>query len=898
MKYISRSMKNKKQYFQYYTILFILAVILIFSWYFFTGTSFIWENDGWMQHYKALVYYSGYLRSIINGIITEHQLIIPAWDFNIGEGSDIMSALHYYVIGDPFTIFSVFVPESFMYIYYAGMLILRMYLAGIAFSYLCFKTGRTSNYAIMAGCLAYVFCYWVTVNVTRHPYFLNPVIYFPLLITGIEKILKKEKPYLLTITVLLSAASNFYFFYILVILTVIYVIIRFFNLYKKDWKKWISALWRIAAASVAGVLMCAVILLPVSFIFLNDTRMSSENIFQLLYPLSYYGQLPVFFITGGSKYWLCMGYVSPVLPAIFLLFYKRKKYSLLKTFFITGSIIMLVPFLGQALNGFSYVTNRWSFAFALVCAYSLTLIWPHFLSLELKETKVLFICTAFYFIICFAVCLITGHAKKNVCVVIFLAYIFLIVLCPAAMQFKSRLKINTRKNRQRIAISIILINLFCSSYFSNISCRYIKECKKIDEIQELRQNEAQLVLEASQNNNINSLFRYSGKKLTENANMISGISSTQYFWSLSNPHAADFRRQLELRESSVYHYNGYDDRTALMALASVFYYVNPAGKTSSMPYGYKRIDGISKNNYKIYKNKYTLPYGYTYKSFIPQEKWEKLNAIDKQDALLQGVVIGNYNGEISETAFKPLSQKIDYKTTCTSGDISIKGNSFVVKSDEAKVKFKFKGLKKSETYISFKGLQMQNSLYDAKLNIKTSEKISKKLHYRTEESRNYSSRHDFTVNLGYSKKPKKWITITFPAAGTYSFDDISITCESMENYNDKISRLKEDVLENFKTETNCISGNISLKEPEFLCLPVPYSAGWEAFVDGKKTSLYKANIMYMALELDSGSHNIVLKYHTPLLKTGAWISVISALLYAAWVFISERKEKNTLYRGI
>ncbi len=56
--------------------------------------------------------------------------------------------------------------------------------------------------------------------------------------------------------------------------------------------------------------------------------------------------------------------------------------------------------------------------------------------------------------------------------------------------------------------------------------------------------------------------------------------------------------------------------------------------------------------------------------------------------------------------------------------------------------------------------------------------------------------------------------------------------------------------------------------------------------------------MYMALELDAGSHNIVLKYHTPLLSTGAWISVISALLYAAWVFISERKEKNTLYRGI
>lgn len=108
----------------------------------FTGTSFIWEHDGWMQHYKALVYYSRYLRQIFYSIFCEHQLNIPAWDFNIGEGNDIIATLHYYVIGDPFTVFSVFVPEAFMYVYYAAILILRMYLAGIAFSVLCFKTGE------------------------------------------------------------------------------------------------------------------------------------------------------------------------------------------------------------------------------------------------------------------------------------------------------------------------------------------------------------------------------------------------------------------------------------------------------------------------------------------------------------------------------------------------------------------------------------------------------------------------------------------------------------------------------------------------------------------------------------------------------------------------------------
>ena len=34
------------------------------------------------------------------------------WDMNIGYGSDILTTLHYYVIGDPLTLLSVFVPAD------------------------------------------------------------------------------------------------------------------------------------------------------------------------------------------------------------------------------------------------------------------------------------------------------------------------------------------------------------------------------------------------------------------------------------------------------------------------------------------------------------------------------------------------------------------------------------------------------------------------------------------------------------------------------------------------------------------------------------------------------------------------------------------------------------------
>ena len=90
-----------------------------FSWFIVLGYSFIFGGDGWHQHFVALVYYAKYLRGIIRNLINEHQLIIPDWDFYIGEGADIVNVFHYYVIGDPLTLLSVFVPSRYMQYFYS-----------------------------------------------------------------------------------------------------------------------------------------------------------------------------------------------------------------------------------------------------------------------------------------------------------------------------------------------------------------------------------------------------------------------------------------------------------------------------------------------------------------------------------------------------------------------------------------------------------------------------------------------------------------------------------------------------------------------------------------------------------------------------------------------------------
>ena len=59
---------RKSTYFLVYSVIFIILAIGVFSFYFFTGKTFIWEVDGWEQHYKSLIYYSQYLRDFFKNI--------------------------------------------------------------------------------------------------------------------------------------------------------------------------------------------------------------------------------------------------------------------------------------------------------------------------------------------------------------------------------------------------------------------------------------------------------------------------------------------------------------------------------------------------------------------------------------------------------------------------------------------------------------------------------------------------------------------------------------------------------------------------------------------------------------------------------------------------------------
>ena len=114
----------------------------------------------------------------------------------------------------------------------------------------------------------------------------------------------------------------------------------------------------------------------------------------------------------------------------------------------------------------------------------------------------------------------------------------------------------------------------------------------------------------------------------------------------------------------------------------------------------------------------------------------------------------------------------------------------------------------------------------------------------------------------------------------------------MDNYSKDIMKLKTETLDKVEIGTDRISGTIKVESPKMLCLTIPYSVGWTAYVDGEEVTLYRANDRYMAIEIDVGEHEIYLKYSTPLQKVGIIGSVLGFSVFLGYVLIKERKRKS------
>ena len=272
--------KQKYKIYSLYTVVFACMALVIFLQFLYYGKTLIEYHDSLQQYYAAFQYFITYVHKVIRTFISTGQLHLPMWDFSIGMGGDILTALNYYVIGDPINFIGIFFKTNQLEIVYQLLIIFRIYLAGFFFIMFCRKIGYTKPYVI-AGAIIYSFSIFALYSAVMYAAFPNVLIYLPLLLIAIERVFRNQGGSMLMWVIALCMISNFYFCYMLGIIAVIYCLLRYFcvNYYflkkqnvefKDRIKDLLQYIGRMILPVVLGVLLSSIILIPDLKVFVNQ----------------------------------------------------------------------------------------------------------------------------------------------------------------------------------------------------------------------------------------------------------------------------------------------------------------------------------------------------------------------------------------------------------------------------------------------------------------------------------------------------------------------------------------------------------------------------------------------------------------------------------------------------
>ena len=900
--------EQRKYCYGVYTLMFLLMCIVAFLPFFTEGKSFVWGagvEDGLSQHFSALAYYGEALREFFRNLLAGHPKLVM-WDMSLGYGADILSTLNYYAIGDPLNLLYGFVSPKNTETMYNFMIVLRMYLAGITFIMYARKMKKRS-YGTVIGALVYVFSGFCFRLGLRHPFFINPMIYFPLLCLGIEKIYQRERPYVFIFAVCVSAMSNYYFLYMLTIFAVIYAWIRFYKYTEENkMKNFCLTILKFGMYYTLGIAMAAVILLPSVIGFLGNGRYGNGVDWKslIVYPGKYYLLFIENFIGYGNMGSNTnAGYLPIVgIVVLFTLFSQRMKHKKYRAAFIASIIALILPIFGYAFNGFSYANNRWAFALSFIVALLTAEMYPRLFVMSKRQQIGIGAGIIIYTVFCIIVNASGEEILKNkgimaACGLIAVFYILLLIF--------QRLGYDTQKRIVRVSMAILLlISVGVHGYYRFDPKEYAYTQEFMDQGQAYRTLKEDNIRMLSKANDPSVYrvhaegYRYKNYGLINHLNTISG------YYSITAKCVTDTIKGYDtLGMQYADKYKGVDQRLGLLSLAGVKYITvahnsQVAKDVSSMgdvPYGVEKLR--KKGNITLYKNKYALPFAYAYDSYMTEQQYEQLNGIGKEQAMLAQIILNQHpaDKEIqhNEQRNGPDIQTISLPETRISSPKGKKYADITVPVEKDK-----------ETYLYFKNL-----VYHGKKNgddkfiltgrkgtkgiLVTQNDVQQKIHIQSTFNPYYFGRKDYIVKINHqTSKAKEKVRLNFLSPGEYEFDDISLITVPKKDVLARLKERKENSMKQIQYEGNHFRGVYHAKKDQILCVTIPYSKGWKATVNGNRTKIYKANGMFMGIIMKKGTQSVKLDYETPGLKIGAWISLVAWIGLGIYGLYCEKYRKS------
>jgi uncharacterized membrane protein YfhO len=828
-----------------------------------------------------------------------HELVrsgeLPFWSWSYGPGGSFWNEFGYYMLGDVFIWPLLLLPAEWFPHTFIPISILKLFLMSLGMYLFLKEFGINRHYSFLAG-IAYSFAILYFEYFYTHYFFVNSAVFFPYILLGYEKYIGKNKKAVLITFIFLASISNFYFLFMTTIGLGFYSIFRYFAYdgIVKTFKGFILFHVNLAGVYLGGVGLSMFILLPSALgLFESNFPVRPDKPFfepflpfaELVQKLIWDGGIsflpfvtvPLLFINGKKKLVYGIMAVSLILLIViqninsiiggFSLPYEFRSFFIFNTFFILLSAIVL--------NDFDENKTRNIVSMIFLSVWLFFWLEDHpftHYSNYLKFTPILFV---------LGLMLSTLIKGKLIRVISFsmmsISIILYSLLNPYSFVTDLIFKTNgTEANEGHKGVWGTLQLLSRDDYdkfYDN------EEVKAALELLEEDRDFYRIYVNHPGITAHNSSMTYDYYSFYTYNSLVKW--NLQYF-------EMDFLGQLGSRSLNLL--RGYPNSTVINTLLNNKYWVSFTGKGTNL-YGYEQI--VKDDNLVIEKNKHWLPIGFMYNHAISYEELDTMDFSLHEEILLRNV-------SIPDDIYKKynLTANKDFGDTQIIG--SLKDASFDEKSEVSKEE---EGtLVQSDVPIEIELPIEEHRLSDLKvfidlvpytkndgmtINVLNDKGLGFKLEKSMRNNQYVSSQYSYkdTINkvlfrMGKDSDSKSIKIVIQP--GEFLLKEVKVLSSEYTEYDQQIETHKQNSLKDITVKNNRINGRLTAEKDSVLFLSIPFSKGWEVFIDGKEAEAFPAHHAYTGVIIPEGKHEVELKYTPEGFKTGAGLSLLTAVLLVWW----------------
>lgn len=907
--------KSCGSWLRWYTLMFLAVALPMALCLLLSGKTFLWGSDAYLQQYTTLRYTGEALRRLFSG--GGFSML----EFSLGQGLDAIGTLGYYGLTDPLQWLGALFTGRGLELYYHFLIFLYIYLSGMIF---CIYSRRyiapsAAHWQTALSGLIYATCGYQTIGIIKNPYYAAGGIYLLLMLIAVECVLRSRKWAMMTLVTLLMLMANFYLAYQTTLLTIFYILIRLcFRIKKRGIRKSAGDGFILLGAYALGFALSMVFLLPSALNFLScgRTEVSSGYTASLLhFPWQYYLKLAALFCApyDYAGYWALQSFSPVALFSLMLLFAPRKKTKLqapdecrnqLRTAFVLLLACLCIPLAGKIFNGMGYVTNRWSYGYAVIVCACVSWALPHLLDAELKDRRKLalagFICAALMLIYgLFAHRIAAFEGGNNVVAVSdFSKYTKNIagvaggLALGAASACLWRLDVNLRMGRKRanrLFAGFAVLCCFAYSFGYALVAAGSVEFKDADIDAQIENQTVAAACRISDD----GFYRIDAGSGTDNHAALLGYHGTGYYWSMIPEWISGHYTDLQLSSQRwTFRQEGLGTDSYLTALAGVKYSVRTDSEAAvCLPFGYEWIEDVTLpdgDTARIYENTHALPLGYVFDTVMTEAEYAELDPIEKRQALLSCAVLEEAQEGFGEYTPVSAAEKLTWEVAASDG-VELVGNELRGRKNGT-ITLRFEACPDTETYLQLNGTRLLAVNDDTELRIDSRTSAGSNGMYIILPGGNFNyDQQGVCLRLGSGAEGISECVLRFATDGAVRFDSMEILSVPTARYTLAVENIRERGVWDAVPEGDCVEGEMHMDSAGILQISLPYSKGWTALVDGEEAPILRSGGMYMGLKLEAGEHQIALRYETPGLRAGAGITLAGVLIFIIAFFAGRRR---------